>query len=269
MSLYKHNDIRDYVKELLSRRPRGGRGELQIIAKTLGVHSTLISQIMSGLRSFTEDQAHELCQYFELNDVESEYFLMLVQIEKSTTSKYKSFLKNKLAHFRQQAEKISKSFTYENELTDMQKSIYFSSWKYSAIRIFCSLDPDGQSLENIMAKFSLTRIKALGMINFLCESRLCDKKDDSYVVGQQRVYIDKGSIYFQKHHLNWRLKSVEKSENPTDDDKLYTVILGVTEKDYQKFKVEITQLLSTFSKTLEQTENPDRLVCFNCDLFQV
>lgn len=269
MGLYKHNDIRNYVKELLSKRPRGGRGELQMIAKALGVHSTLISQIMSGLRSFTEDQAHELCQYFELNDVESEYFLLLVQIEKSNTPKYKNFLKNKLALFRQEAEKISKSFTHENELTDAQKSIYFSSWKYSAIRIFCSLDSEGQSLENIMAKFSLTRTKALQMVDFLCDSRLCEKKNDHYIVGQQRVYVDKGSIYFQKHHLNWRLKSVEKSENPTEDDKLYTVILGVTEKDYQKFKDEVTKLLSSFSKTLEQTENPDQLVCFNCDLFKV
>jgi uncharacterized protein (TIGR02147 family) len=269
MSLYKHNDIRNYIKELLSKRPRGGRGELQLIAKALGVHSTLISQIMSGMRSLTEDQAHELCHYFELNEVESEYFLLLVQIEKANTAKYKNFLKNKLVVFRQEAEKISKSFTHEKELDDSQKSIYFSSWKYSAIRIYCSLDQAGQSLENIMAKFSLTRTKALHMIDFLCDSRLCEKKNDLIVVGQQRVYIDKGSIYFQKHHLNWRLKSVEKSENPTDDDKLYTVILGVTEKDYQKFKDEVTKLLSSFSKTLEQTENPDQLVCFNCDLFKV
>lgn len=269
MSLYKHNDIRDYVKELLSKRPRGGRGELQMIAKALGVHSTLISQIMSGMRSFTEDQAHELCGYFELNDIESEYFQLLVQIEKSNTAKYKSFLKNKLALFRQQAEKISKSFTNENELTDAQKSIYFSSWKYSAIRIFCSLDKNGQTLETIMAKFSLTRTKALQMLDFLCDSRLCEKKDDRFHVGQQRVYVDKGSIYFQKHHLNWRLKSLEKSENPTEEDRLYSVILGVAEKDYQKFKNEITQLVSSFSKTLEQVENPDQLVVFNCDLFRV
>lgn len=269
MSLYKHNDIRDYVKELLSKRPRGGRGELQMIAKALGVHSTLISQIMSGMRSFTEDQAHELCGYFELNEIESEYFLLLVQIEKSNTAKYKNFLKNKLALFRQQAEKISKSFTNENELTDAQKSIYFSSWKYSAIRIFCSLAQNGQTLENIMAKFSLSRTKALQMLDFLCESRLCEKKEDRFVVGQQRVYVDKGSIYFQKHHLNWRFKSIEKSETPTDDDRLYTVILGVAEKDYQKFKDEITKLVSSFSKTLEQVENPDQLVVFNCDLFRI
>ncbi len=269
MSLYKHNDFRDYLKELISKRPRGGRGELQMIAKALGVHSTLISQIMSGLRTFTEDQAHELCQYLELNEVESEYFLLLVRIEKSNTAKYKTFLKNKLAVFRQEAEKISKSFTHENELSDAQKAIYFSSWKYSAIRIFCSLDEDGQTLENIMAKFSLTRIKALQMLDFLCDSRLCEKKDDRFFVGQQRIYVDKGSIYFQKHHLNWRFKSIEKSETPTEDDRLYTVILGVAEKDYQKFKDEVTKLVSSFSKTLEQVENPDQLVCFNCDLFRV
>lgn len=144
---------------------------------------------MSGLRSFTEDQAHELCQYLELNDVESEYFLLLVRIEKANSAKYKTFLKNKLTVFRLEAEKISKRFTTETELSDGQKSIFYSTWKYSAIRLFCSLGSKGQTLEAIMAKFNLSRTKVLQMMHFLCEARLCEQNGEHYLIGQQRTYV--------------------------------------------------------------------------------
>jgi hypothetical protein len=135
--------------------------------------------------------------------------------------------------------------------------------------LFCSLEIQGQTLESIMNKFNLSRIKALQMLDFLCEARLCEQKGDSYFMGQQRTYIDRGSIYFQKHHLNWRLKSIEKSEHLADDEKLYTVTMGISETDYQKLKDEVAKLLSSFSKIIENSDKADQLVCFNCDLFKI
>lgn len=269
MALFEHDDVRDYIKELLSKRPRGGRGELRLIADKIGAHTTLISQILSGSRSFTEDQGFDLCSYFELSEVEAEYLQLLVRIERASTVKYRNFLKQKLTRFRQETEKISKRFTTELELSDSQRAIFYSSWIYSAIRIFCGLSESGQTLEDIMNRFSLNRIKAVSILNFLVESQICSFENDRYKNGRKRTYVDRGSIYFQKHHSNWRLKSIERSENITDDDRLYTVTMGIAEKDYQKLKDEVTKLLSSFSKILEKSEEPDQLVCFNCDLFKV
>ncbi len=266
MPQFQHSDYRNFLKEILEKRPRKGHGELQKIAAHLRIHTTLISQIMSGRRDLTDEQAFELCRYLELTETESEYFQLLVKIERAGTQNYKNFLKNKLKEMREQVQKVSKRFTKEEELSDQQRSIFYSSWIYSAIRLFCSTDEQGRSLEDVMSYFQLTRIRASDYLDFLVSAQLCEQKNDLYKMGQQRTYIDRGSIYFLKHHLNWRMKSIERSEVATEDEKLYTVTMSVSQKDFLRIKEEVSKLLNEILK-ISQTTQPEKLACFNCDLF--
>ena len=87
-------------------------------------------------------------------------------------------------------------------------------------------------------------------------------------MGQQRTYIDRGSIYFLKHHLNWRLKSIERSEVLTPDEKLYTVTMSLSQKDFLVIKEEISKLLNEILRISKTTE-AEKLVCFNCDFFYI
>jgi uncharacterized protein (TIGR02147 family) len=268
MTQFLHPDYRSFLKEILEKRPRKGRGEMQKIAQHLRVHTTLISQIMSGLRDLTEEQAFELSHYLELTHTESEYFQLLVQIGRASTQNYKQFLKNKLIEMREQVQKVSKRFTKEEELSDHQKSIFYSSWIYSAIRLYCSTSELGHSLEDVMQYFQISRIKASEYLDFLVSCQLCESKNELFMMGKQRTYIDRGSIYFLKHHLNWRMKSIERSEVASPDEKLYTVTMSVSEKDFIKIKEEVSKLLNEILKISKTTE-PEKLVCFNCDFFYI
>lgn len=268
MSQFQHNDYRTFIREILEKKPRRGRGELQKIAQHLRVHTTLISQIMSGLRELTDEQAYELCHYLELTEAESDYLQLLVKIERAATPNYKNFLKTKLNDMREEVQKVSKRFSKEGELTDQEKSIFYSSWIYSAIRLYCSTAEPGRSLEEIMQYFQISRTKASECLVFLVSCQLCENKNDLYQMGQQRTYIDRGSIYFLKHHLNWRMKSIERSEVATPDEKLYTVTMSVSQKDFLRIKDEISKLLSEIVKISNVTE-PEKLVCFNCDFFAI
>lgn len=268
MSQFVHNDYRSFLREILEKRPRKGRGEMQKIAEHLRIHTTLISQIMSGLRELTDEQAFDLCGYLELTETESEYFQLLVKIERAGTQSYKLHLKNKLKEMREEVQKVSKRFTKADELTEAQKSIFYSSWIYSAIRLFCSTLEAGRSLEEVMQYFQITRTKAAEYLEFLVSAQLCENKNDLYQIGHQRTYIDRGSIYFLKHHLNWRMKSIERSEVATTDEKLYTVTMSVSQNDFVKIKDEISKLLNEILKISKTTE-PEKLVCFNCDFFAI
>lgn len=268
MSQFIHNDYRSFLREILEKRPRKGRGEMQKIAEHLRVHSTLISQIMSGLRELTDEQAFELSHYLELTETESEYFQLLVKIERAGTQTYKQHLKEKLNEMREQVQKVSKRFTKTDELNDQQKAVFYSSWIYSAIRLFCSTKEEGRSLEDVMQYFHISRTRAAEYLEFLVSCHLCENKKDLYQMGNQRTYIDRGSIYFLKHHLNWRMKSIERSETATSDEKLYTVTMSVSHEGFLKIKDEISKLLNEVLK-VSNTTDPEKLVCFNCDFFQI
>jgi uncharacterized protein (TIGR02147 family) len=263
-----HENYRIYIKELLEQRPRKGRGELQKIAEHLRIHTTLISQIMSGSRELTEEQAFDLADYLQLSETETEYLLLLVQIERASTQKFKKHLLLKLKNFKIETQKVSKQFTKENELTETEKSVFYSSWIYSAIRLYCSTHPNGKTVQDIVEHFQISRIKALQYLNFLVSTSLCEMKNEFYIMGQQRTYIDRGSIYFLKHHLNWRMKSIEKSEIAAEDEKLYTVTMSISENDFVIIKDKISKLLNDVIKITKET-NPEKVVCLACDFFKV
>lgn len=266
MSHFLHNDYRSFIRDVLHKRPRKGRGELQKMAQYLRIHTTLMSQIMSGLRELTEEQAFDLCGYFELTETESEYLQLLVKIERAGTQNYKTFLKKKLKEMREEVQKVSKRFVRTDELSDQQKATFYSSWIYSAIRLYCSTKQEGRSLEEVMDYFQISRTRAAEHLDFLVSCQLCDNKNDLFQMGQQRTFIDRGSIYFLKHHLNWRMKSIERSEVATLDEKLYTVTMSVSQNDFLRIKDEVSKLLSEIVKITKDTE-AEKLVCFNCDLF--
>ncbi len=266
--IQNHTDYRVYIKELLEKRPRKGRGEMQKIAEHLRIHTTLISQIMSGTRELTEDQAYDLSDYLQLSETETEYLLLMVQIERASTQKFKKHLKNKLEIFKSEIQKVSKRFTKENELTDSEKSIFYSSWIYSALRLYCSTSEAGRTLEDITSQFQISRIKALQYLNFLVSANLCEQKNEAYFMGQQRTYVDRGSIYFLKHHLNWRMKSIEKSESTSEDEKLYTVTMSISDEDFFKIKDQISKLLNDILK-ISKTTKAEKVVCFSCDFFKI
>lgn len=265
---FNHASYRNYIKELLEKRPRRGHGELQKISEHIKVHSTLLSQIMSGNRDLTEEQAYDLCDYFELTEVEIEYFLLLLKVERSSTQRFKKYNYQKLENFREETKKVSKRYFKDEQLSDQSKSIFYSSWIYSAIRIYCSTREEGRSLEQVIEYFKINRTKALEILNFLVENGLCELKNELYLVGQKRTAIDRGSIYYLKNHLNWRLKSIERSENLQEDEKFYTAILSLSEKDYQEVCKKIEDLVKSIVQISQQTE-PEKIICFNCDFFKV
>ncbi len=265
---FELSDYRDYIKILLEKRPRKGRGELLKISAHLRIHSTLMSQVMSGSRELTEEQGFDLADYFELSDTESEYLLLLIKISRASTERFKKHLQQKLQQFKTDIKKVSKRYTKEHDPSDLEKATFYSSWIYSAIRLYCSTSVSGKTLEDIIEYFNLPRTKALEHIQFLVRARLCDQVDDYYFMGQQRTYVDRGSIYFLKHHANWRMKSILKSEIATDQEKYYTVTMSVSQKDYLEIKNRIENLIQDIIKITADTD-ADQVVCFNCDLFKV
>ena len=96
MSIYIFSDYRAYLRDYIQKLPKKGRGEVGQIARYLRIHSSLISQILSGSKDFSHEQAQDLTSYLGLNTLETDYFILLVQHSKAGTKKLKDYLKNKL-----------------------------------------------------------------------------------------------------------------------------------------------------------------------------
>ncbi len=68
----------------------------------------MVSQVMAGSKDFTLEQAKKVAEYFVLPKFETDYFLLLVQIERAGTQDLKNYFREKRDEIKKESLKISK-----------------------------------------------------------------------------------------------------------------------------------------------------------------
>lgn len=267
MTLTKHSNYRDVLRGLIQTKPRNGRGEIANISNFLGVTPTLVSQILSGSRELSLEQAIQIAQYFELTEMERDLFITQVLKERSGTQALEKYWSQKLFKLKEESETVKVKFKAQKELSDEVKSIFYSSYLYSGVRIFCSLK-GGKTLEDICKKFDIPRDRALNIINLLTKNNLLVEAKGVYTLGLQNVHVSKESPYVSMHHRNWRAKAAEYIEDANKNDLFFTCPCSLDEEAYSKLKETILNLIEETGKRVRESD-PKKFVCLNIDLFQI
>src|SRR6185437_12496976 len=149
MSIFNFSDTKSYLRHYITELPRKGRGEGTRIAKHLRVSTTLVSQVLTGEKSFTLEQARSLCDYLGLSGVDADYLMFLVEHDRAGTTELKRYWNSKLDELRNRALKLSNRIKPRRVLNDQERAIFYSTPLYSAIRLFTSVGENGKSLVEI------------------------------------------------------------------------------------------------------------------------
>jgi len=97
MALEHTYNYRSFLKEELVRRSkRNPKFSLRSLARMLGVSPSLISEVLSGKRNLTEDLATLLCSKLGFKDLERDFFVTLVRVERAKNVQVKTILLRKL-----------------------------------------------------------------------------------------------------------------------------------------------------------------------------
>lgn len=267
MSIFNYNDYKPYLQNNIRKQGKAGRGTFGRLAVHLGVHPTLISQVISGEKDFTIEQALPVAEFFGLRKLESNYFLVLVQIARAGTHQLKTHYREIRNQMQKDALKISERVETNRKLTDFEKSIFYSSWLFSAIQIATSLDhPMG--INQLCDKFHIPLSRAHEIINFLLDVQMLEVKNGRYQAGSMNTHLEKGSPFLIKHHVNWRVKAIEKAESVTDEELMYTVNLSLNEADFKKLREELVLYIQSFLKTVK--DSPAEMIAqLNIDFFKL
>lgn len=268
MSIFEFRDYRIYLKSYIRQLPRKGRGELSKISKHLKVNTTLLSQIMSGLRDFNQEQACSLSAYMAHTDLEMDYFSLMVQLQRAGTAELKKYLEKKLGSIKTEALQLSKRISHEKKLSDQERAIFYSSWIYSAIHLFTSIRERGVTLEEISSEFHFTKQKTVEIMQFLIAAGLCIEVSGRYSMGVQSTFVDKGSPYLLKHHSNWRVKAIQKSETLAENELMYSGQFSLSKKDFEVLRERLTEFLKEANKIVKDSKAED-IAALNVDWFWI
>jgi uncharacterized protein (TIGR02147 family) len=267
MSIFEFCDYKTFLKAEIKLRPKGGRGQLRLLSQQLSVNSTMISQIVSGDKDFTIEQAQKVAEFLVLPKLETDYFILLVQIERAGTHALKRYFTEKLAEMKKESRKVSQRLKHDRKLTDLEKSVFYSSALYSAIHLYTSVD-NGKTLEDIIEKFDISRARAQDIVQFLVASSLCTQENAIFKMGTQSTHVEKGSPFLIKHHSNWRIAAIQKSESLSDEELMFTANISLSQKDFAHLREILIKTIQSLGEKVKDSP-AEEIANVNLDLFWI
>jgi len=268
LNIWKFDSYQDFMKAYLKTLPSNGRGYAVKISNALKIHPTLLSQIMQGHRDLTLEQASLFCDYVELSEKEGDIFMKLVELSRAGNQSLKTRLKRQLedlrAHYQEVKAHIPDS---AKELTEEEKSIFYSSWQYSAFRMKCSLQ-EPRSLAQMANELNTTLERAQTISAFLLKTGLIKERNNRWVLGPSNTHIKAESPWSTRHHLNWRARNLGEVENVGSEELCFTAPFSCSAKDLKKIREVLLAAVKETSSTVKQTK-PENVYTLCIDLMKL
>lgn len=211
------------------------------------------------------DQALLVTEYFTLGQLETEYFLLLVGLNRAAHYKLKEHYNQQLKKLKVRALDLREYLKKNTELDDQAKQKFYSDWSYSAIRLTCSIETINTA-DEISDYLGLESIEVKEKLQFLLNNGLVTENDGKLDLGTSTTFLDKKNPLINTHRKNWRLKAMDKFSQEND---LFLVAPMTLSKEL-KNKLH-TSLLKAFNEVLEEVPacEAEELICVNIDLFSV
>lgn len=267
-NIFEHKNPQKALQNCIFSQPKRGRGLIQTLSNHLRISQPQMSQLFRGSKKYTVENAVAIAQYFKWTNEETNYWIALVEWDRAADYITKKYFENKMNEAKNRAQQIADSFGVHYELDDKDKAEFYSSWIYSAVRLYCSLD-NGKSKADVFKAFSeLYYDEVNKALTFLIKTGLIKKTDDFFVLGESKTFVKRGSPFLKSHVTNWRLRAVDRINQITDDEIIFSAPLSISKKGLSLLRKDLQNLISSLSQNLESYGNAEEVVCLNIDLFK-
>jgi uncharacterized protein (TIGR02147 family) len=263
--IFHARDYRAFLKFRLQATP--GKGQLKKLADHLGVHPSLLTQLLAGNRNLTSEQAFLASQHLGLDEDETEYLLTLVQLERASKASYRARLKAQLDAIRARASGAEEQRADDLPLAEHERAIFYSTWHYVAIHLLAMV-PRHQSLKAIASYFELPEAWVRQVLEFLFRNRLLvDAGGGKWEIGPRRTHVKAGSPLAVRNSTNWRLKGIEHLQRQAPGDLFYSAPMVIG-------KAQAAQVAELLRKLVEETDQlierspSEETWCLNLDWFR-
>lgn len=265
MSIFLYENYKEALKYVIRSQSANKRGVFRRLAEHLGVHATLVSQVISGNKDFTEEQLFSVCEHLGIGQLEKQYLWTLLQIERSGSSEIKKHYLELKSNYKKKSLKISNRSYSKKELSDLDSAIFYSHWIYSAVHLATTLNKS-VDIQEICNRFSLEPKKAREILNFLIQANLVHEKDGCFKASTLSTHLHSDSPFLNKHHTNWRLKAIQSSESLTEEELMYTATFSVSKKDFVQLREILMETIKKFLQVVKESPS-EELAQLNIDCF--
>ncbi len=267
MDFFSYEDYRALVKDKFKQKEKKGRGEFKRLAELLNISAVYVSQVFSGDRELSLDQGWGVCRFLNLTDLQTKYFMLLVEREKASNKGLKDFFSKQLEEIRLKSLDLKNRLPQDMQMTNEQKAIFYSTWFYSAIRIATSIE-EMQDADKIAKRLELPVHTVTEVLDFLLQTGMCVYDQNRIKMGPSFTHLEKSSPYIKARQTVWRLRAIEKMDVNEPQQLFYTAPMSVSKNDLLEIRSEIAQLIEKILARVANSKAQD-LACLNIDWFVI
>jgi uncharacterized protein (TIGR02147 family) len=266
LSIFEFTNYREYLRKWIDSHGDKAHGLKGRMAEALGVSSSLVSQILKGEKALTPDQTSDLCDHLGLNEIESDYLHLLVEIDRAAKPRYHQKLARKIRTLQEQSRQIGKRVPRHKELSEEQKAIYYSSWLYTGVRNLSAI-PHLDSVGDMAKYLKLESQTVSRVVRFLLENGLCKEENGKLTYGPASTHVDKDSPFVNRHHQNWRFQAIQNMEHRRDQDLFFTSPMSLSHKAAEEIRTLIPNVIQNVMK-IAGPSTSEKVSCLNIDWFE-
>ena len=262
VSLYSTSSSAKYLRERLESQ--GLKSGLKIrAAQALGVHTTYISQLISGKAALSLDQAEKISRFFGHNGEEAEFLVCFLIWERATDPALKKRYAEKLEIQRRQSVNIKAALGDKHEVEMRAREMYYSSELYTLAYVLASI-PRFQSRRQIAEQLGVPARTADRIIDELLELKILKEVRGRIIAGPTHIHLGNESSQIVRHHTNWRLSTVQHLARRGSDDLHYSLAFSCSQEDARRIRESLIKHLRSLEKTIINSKEESAFVyCFD------
>lgn len=268
MRIFDYIDYKEFTKDWLKSRPKGGRGEWTRLAQVAQTHKAAISQVFRGDKNLSPEQALRVARHLELRTKEARYYVLLNDYARAGSADLRDLYKELIEREQESQQELAQRLPRARELSGEEKAIFYSNWIYSAVRVLTSI-PGFQNSTDIAKRLKIPKSSVDSVCEFLLQTGLCIENAGRLAPGAQSTFLEAKSPLISRHHGNWRVKAMEKHPliNPREEI-CYSAPMSLSSSDVKK----IREILAKTIENADEVVGPsacEKLFCLNIDWFEV
>lgn len=266
MDFFEAQNYKDILKQRILEH-RQVRGYKKRLSDAAGCHPSFLSQVLTGEVHLTMDHAWGLCVFWKLDELETDFFLALIQRDRAATSGLRRKCEKDLSGIRYKAEKLIQRVDKKNLVRLKEgEMIYYSSWLHSAVHMLLTTKRwhSAKELSEVLA-LPLSLIEQ--SLQFLQSIGLVVRKKDKLETIKNNLHLDRDSPLVSSYHEQWRLKALEALRRSNIDELHYTSVQTIAPRDLKRIRDQFLAAVEKTQKIVSETKEEEELICTTLDIF--
>lgn len=266
--LFDYDDYRAYLLDWIELRPNNGRGARAELARAMGSPVSHISQVLGNSTEFTLEQGESLNQHLGHKPDECDFFLLLLQKSRAGTPALKRRVESQIERIRERRLVLKNRLEVKKTISNEHQARFYSSWIYAAVHVALTIRKL-QRKEDLAAFFQLEGALVSEVLDFLVSIGLVHQMGGRFVATETRMHLASDSPMISKHHINWRLQSIQSLEKVVPGSDLhYSSVVTIANSDVAKIKSVLIKAIEN-AKQIIRDSPEEELYSLDLDFFKV